>query len=429
MALWAFGINHKTASVDVREQVAFSPESMRDAHERMCAELNIDEGLILSTCNRTEIVVHGAITETQILEWLSSYHEIAASELAKCTYSHVDSDAVNHLMRVACGLDSLVLGEPQILGQVKSAYAVAKEAGTVSGPFHHLFQTVFNTAKSVRTKTAIGANPVSVAFAAVSLSQRIFSSLKETNALLIGAGETIDLVAQHLHQKGVHNMVVANRTLTRAEELAARFDARAVLLSDIPDELPAADIIISSTASQLPILGKGMVESALRKRKHRPQFMVDIAVPRDIEAEVGQLDDVYLYTVDDLKEVIDEGKRSRATAAEEAVGIIEQAVQAYVSEVRAQDVVGTIKSYRDLAHEHKENELLKALKSLETGADAEKVLSALARNLTNKIIHAPTVALSKAAKAGRIDVIDTAKGILGLEETNWVGKEHEKVDS
>src|SRR5690606_30929110 len=282
MAFLALGINHKTASVDVRERVAFTPEQMVEALQQLCRLTSSGEAAILSTCNRSELYVRQESPEADaVLRWLADFHGLSLDDLRACAYVHTEDEAVRHMMRVACGLDSLVLGEPQILGQMKSAYAVAREAGTVGPLLGRLFQATFSTAKTVRTDTAIGENPVSVAFAAVSLARQIFSNLQNSQALLIGAGETITLVARHLHEQGVKRIVVANRTLERASQLAAEFGARAVLLSEIPDELVGSDIVISSTASQLPILGKGADERALKLRKHKPMFMVDIAVPRD----------------------------------------------------------------------------------------------------------------------------------------------------
>lgn len=314
MAFLALGINHKTASVDVRERVAFTPEQLVEALQQLCRLTDSREAAILSTCNRSELYIEqDQLSADIVLRWLADYHHLSLDELRASAYVHEDDAAVRHMMRVASGLDSLVLGEPQILGQMKSAYAVAREAGTIGPLLGRLFQATFNAAKQVRTDTAIGENPVSVAFAAVSLAKQIFSDLQRSQALLIGAGETITLVARHLHELGVKRIVVANRTLERASLLAEQFGAHAVLLSDIPAELVRSDIVISSTASQLPILGKGAVESALKLRKHKPIFMVDIAVPRDIEPEVGELDDVYLYSVDDLHEV--SPKTSRAAKA------------------------------------------------------------------------------------------------------------------
>lgn len=415
MALLALGINHKTASVAIREQVAFAPEQMEEALKRACRLSDVDEVSILSTCNRTEIYCSGSYrTADLLLKWLSDYHQLDLNDLRHNSYQYQDESAAAHMMRVASGLDSLVLGEPQILGQLKSSYAVALAAGTLGPELGRLFQYAFSVAKQVRTHTAIGQNPVSVAYAAVSLAQHIFADLSQSSALLVGAGETIDLVSRHLMQSGIGKLVVANRTLERAQQLASQFGAEAVLLSDIPDVLMDADIVISSTASQLPILGKGAVERALKKRKHRPMFMVDIAVPRDIEAEVEELADVYLYTVDDLQEVIQENVKSRESAAREAETLINQAVADFMYQLRELNAVTTLRAMRDKAHAFKEQELEKALRQLQNGRPAEAVLQQLAHGLTNKLIHSPTVQMKKASAKGRNDLLLLTQELYGL---------------
>ncbi|SEQ89257.1 glutamyl-tRNA reductase [Amphritea atlantica] len=415
MALLALGINHKTASVSVREKVAFAPEQMADALAQACELAHLKEVAILSTCNRTELYCSTELEGTRaLLEWLGSYHSLDPDELQRCSYAHWGQEAAQHMMRVASGLDSLVLGEPQILGQLKSSYAVSQNAGVVGAELDRLFQQTFAVAKKVRTDTAIGENPVSVAYASVSLAQHIFADLSQSKALLIGAGETIELVARHLSEAGVKQMTVANRTLVRAEALAEEFNARAILLGDIPDALEDADIVIASTASQLPILGKGAVESALKKRKHRPIFMVDIAVPRDIEHEVAELDDVYLYTVDDLKEVIEENVRSRETAAQEAETLVEAGASEFMRQLRALGAVETVMSLRQQAEQLRDVELEKALRQLNNGKDAQMVLNNLARGLTNKLIHSPTVQLRKASAEGRDDYLEMAQDLFQL---------------
>jgi len=420
MTLLAFGINHNTATLDVRERVAFAPEQMAAALVDANGAAGLEEVAILSTCNRTEIYVITAQTEHSVLQWLADYHKMSADDLEPCHYLYRDAEAIRHMMAVASGLDSLVLGEPQILGQIKSAYAVAREAGAIGGFLHGAFQHVFTIAKRVRTETAIGENPVSVAYAAVTLAQQIFSDLKKGTALLVGAGETIELVAKHLKDQGLHKLIVANRTLGRASDLAGRFGAEAILLSDIPEHLHRADIVISSTASQLPLLGKGAVESALKQRKHQPMFMVDIAVPRDIEAEVGELDDVYLYTVDDLRDVIDESKRSRVDAARKADTIIDEGVAQYLRDQRARSSVDTIRAYRQQAETLRELELQRAQKLLANGAAPEQVLNQLARSLTNKLLHAPTAAMKQASAEGRGEVIVAAREIFQLHDSDEV---------
>ena len=417
MAFLALGINHKTASVAVRERVAFTPEQLVEALQQLCTLTCSREAAILSTCNRSELYIEQETLEVeQVLRWLADYHQLSLDELRACAYVHEDDGAVRHMMRVASGLDSMVLGEPQIFGQLKSAYAVAREAGTIGPLLGRLFQAAFSTAKQVRTDTAIGENPVSVAFAAVSLAKQIFSDLHRSQALLIGAGETISLVARHLHDQGVKRIVVANRTLERASQLAEQFGAHAVLLSEIPDELVNSDIVISSTASQLPILGKGAVERALKLRKHKPIFMVDIAVPRDIEPEVGELDDIYLYSVDDLHEVIEENLKSRQGAAQLAEDMVLGGAGDFMLRLRELAAVDVLKSYRQQAERLRDDELAKAQRMLVNGSAAEDVLLQLARGLTNKLLHAPSVQLKKMSAAGRLDALAMAQELFALNE-------------
>lgn len=416
MTLLAFGINHTTAPLAIRERVAFAPDSIERALIEARDQAGLAEVAILSTCNRTEIYAACELGGEQLLRWLLAHTAMGEHDLRDCYYCFRDEEAVNHMMKVAGGLDSLVLGEPQILGQMKSAYAVASQAGTIGGRLHNTFQQVFGIAKRVRSETAIGENPVSVAYAAVSLAQQIFSDLKQDTALLIGAGETIQLVARHLREQGIKRLIVANRTLERAQQLAREFAAEAILLADIPEHLHRADIVISSTASQLPLLGKGAVESALKKRKHKPVFMLDIAVPRDIESEVGSLDDVYLYTVDDLHAVIDQNKKSRAAAADKAREIIAEGVAQYRDALRAQDAVATIRAYRTRAEALGAAELDKARRALAAGGDPEQLLEQLTRNLTNKLLHTPSASLRRASAQGRVEVIQIARDLFDLSD-------------
>lgn len=417
MAFLALGVNHKTASVDVRERVAFTPEQLVEALQQLCRLTDSREAAILSTCNRCELYVEqDHLTADTVLRWLAEYHRLSLDDMRASVYIHEGDAAVRHMMRVASGLDSLVLGEPQILGQMKSAYAVAREAGTVGPMLGRLFQATFSAAKQVRTDTAIGENPVSVAFAAVSLAKQIFSDLQRSQALLIGAGETITLVARHLYDLGVKKIVVANRTLERASVLAEQFGAHAVLLSDIPQQLVHSDIVISSTASQLPILGKGAVESALKQRKHKPIFMVDIAVPRDIESEVGELDDVYLYTVDDLHEVVEENLKSRQGAAQVAEELVSTGADEFMTRLRELAAVDVLKVYRQQNERLRDEELLKAQRQLANGNNAQDVLAQLARSLTNKLMHAPSVQLKKLSAEGRLDALAMAQELFALNE-------------
>jgi len=424
MTLFVFGINHTTASVDMREKLAFAPEITAPALQQLVSQTAVSEAAILSTCNRTEI--YGRLVEADeqtgesyrvVCQWLSDYHQVPLEQVQHHSYFQKADQAVKHMMRVASGLDSMVLGEPQILGQLKSSFSVARQEKTATSYLIRMFQSAFNMAKYVRTHTAIGENPVSVAFAAVAMARQIFANLEDQTALLIGAGETIELVARHLHDSGVKRIIVANRTLARAQELALEFNAQAVLLSEIPDHLADADIVISSTASQLPILGKGAVERALKQRKHKLMFMVDIAVPRDIEAEVAQLDDVYLYTVDDLKDVIDAGMRSRQEAAKAAEVMIEDGLLSYLESERSLDAVDSIRDYRQRMETIRDDELERALALLAKGEEVQVVMQRLARSLTNKMMHAPTVQLKKASALGDDQSLALLQTMFDLNKT------------
>ncbi|MGK0476096.1 MAG: glutamyl-tRNA reductase [Oleispira sp.] len=437
MGIIALGINHKTAPVAVREKVSFDPATMPDALQQVLQALTpVTEVSILSTCNRTEIycsyINEGDKADTQtgqaLLSWLSHHHGVDEQVLSDSSYIYHDTDAVQHMMRVASGLDSLVLGEPQILGQFKSAFAVSQQAGTTGSDLGRLFRQTFSVAKDVRTNTAIGQNPVSVAYAAVSMAKHIFTDFSKSTALLIGAGETIDLVAKHLKDAGIKQIIVANRTLARAQKLAEQFHAEAVLLEDIAQELPRADIVISSTASPLPILGKGTVESALKKRRHSPMFMVDIAVPRDIEEEVGDLNDVFLYTVDDLKGIIEENVKSREDAAKQAEELIISGVERFMRELRSLDVVSTVTSLRTQVEKLRDECLVKARKQLANGDDPTKVLQQFAHTYTNKILHTPTKQMRKAGAEGQLEIMDWVQELFQLSSNteNSVTENKEK---
>ena len=418
MTLLAFGINHKTAPVDIREKVAFAPDKLGVALQELLTLTAVNEAAIVSTCNRTELYCDLSEADSaEVVAWFRAYHSLSAEELDPYIYTHLDNQAVQHILRVASGLDSLVLGEPQILGQIKDAYHTASQAGAIGHLLNRLFQHTFSVAKEVRTDTAIGSSPVSVAFAAVSLAKQIFSDLSEHTALLIGAGDTIDLVARHLNDQGIKHLIVANRTVERAMTLANQFmHSEAIALADMPSRLAEADMIISSTASQLPILGKGAVESALKSRKHRPMFMVDIAVPRDIEPEVGALSDVYLYTVDDLHEVIEEGRQSREEAAEQAQEIIENQVEHYMGWLRSLEAVDTIRGYREQAERLRDEAMQHARRQLAAGRDPETVMSELARVLTQKLLHQPTVQMNRAAFEGREDLLEAVRELFNLKD-------------
>ena len=415
MTLLVAGINYNTAPVAVRERLAFPTESLESALKALRNSHKITGAAILSTCNRTEFYYQAEDKENNtLIEWIADTKKIAPADFTPYLYKHTDTHSIRHMFRVACGLDSMVLGEPQILGQMKTAYQAAYEAGTLGKNLGKLFHHTFSAAKKVRTDTAIGSSPVSVAFAAVQLAQQIFDSLHEQTALLIGAGETIELTARHLHQNGIGRIIIANRTYDKAHALAAQFDGYAISLSELSTHLAEADIVVSSTASQLPILGKGRVESAIKKRKHKPMFMVDLAVPRDIEAEVEQLSDVYLYTVDDLQHTIDQNMDSRRKAAEQAEEIIDTQVEYFLAWMRSQGAQTVIKDYRLQAELTRDQALKKALSQLNKGQSAEETLNRLAHTLTNKLIHTPSIQLREAGASDRHDLVAAAKEIFKL---------------
>jgi len=415
MPLLALGLNHTTAPVSIRERVTFGPDIVVAALRSLTEQRGVREAVILSTCNRTELYCETESDDGELTrDWLAGFHGLAVEDIAPYLYSHRGHHAIAHLLQVASGLDSLVLGEPQILGQVKSAYQTACDAGRTGKLLTRLFQHAFATAKQVRTDTAIGDSPVSVAFAAVSLARQIFTELSQQTAMLIGAGETIELAARHLVQNGIGRLIVANRTISRAEELAQQFDAYAVSLAEIPTHLADADIVISSTASPVPVLGKGTVESALRKRRHQPMFMVDIAVPRDIEAEVAELEDVYLYTVDDLDEVIQDNLRSRQDAAAQAREIIDFQVDEFVAWMRSLDAVGLIQDYRQQAGAIRDEVLHKAQRMVESGKPADEALAFLANTLTNKLLHTPSAQLREASSCGQTELLEAANKLFQL---------------
>lgn len=415
MSLLAFGVNHTTAPLELRERIIICSDSMPEALSRLSGETGIQEAAILSTCNRTEIYCSiEQIPEYRPVQWLSDFHGMSHEQLRPYLYQHPDANAVKHILRVASGLDSMILGEPQVLGQLKDAYRTALQVGSIGKLLSRLFQHSFRVAKQIRSSTTIGTHPVSVAFAAVRLSQQIFGDLNNHTALLIGAGDTIELAARHLRENGLQKMIIANRTLEKSQQLATEFSAYAIPLADIPHHLAEADIVISSTASQLPILGKGAIERAIRRRKHRPMFMVDIAVPRDIEPEAGELEDVYLYTVDDLQDVIHENLRNRRQAALQAEEIIDVQVTHFMDWLNSLDAVTTIRSLREQAQSIQAEVLLNARQKLRSGADPEEVLHEVTRLLTNKLIHSPSAQLRAAGANGRKDLLSAAQEIFNL---------------
>ncbi len=404
MHLFTVGVNHTTAPIDIRENVAFQNEKLGHALRDLSMH-GIHEAAILSTCNRTEVYCNTEDPQ-KALQWLANYHQLQPQNIQPYMYTLPSQDAVKHAFRVASGLDSMVLGEPQILGQMKQAVKIAESAGTLGTLLHKLFQRTFAVAKEVRSNTEIGANSLSMAAASVKLAQRIFGDLQRQKVLLIGAGEMVELCAEHFATQKPASITIANRTLERAQDLAARIGGNAILLADLPDRLSEFDIVITSTASTLPIVGLGMVERAIRARKHKPMFMVDLAVPRDIEPEAGELDDIFLYTVDDLAAVVQEGLVNRQEAAVQAEGIIELRVDHFMHWLKTRDAVPTIRALREQADRLRLSELEKAQKQLARGDDPAAVMEALSNALTNKLLHGPSHALN-----------------------NTVGDEHTQLDS
>ncbi|MEM9623427.1 MAG: glutamyl-tRNA reductase [Pseudomonadota bacterium] len=417
MSILAYGLNYRTASIELRERIAFPEDSLRDALQQVTHDVaGVAEAAIISTCNRTELycAVHPQ-AEPDLSHWLSTNRPVSTSELAGATYQHWDVDAARHLMRVASGLDSQVLGEPQILGQVKSAYELARATGTLGPELNLLSQISLRTAKEVRTHTEVGRNPISVAYASVQLAQQIFEDISTKSALLLGAGETISLVADHLQSHGVANMAIANRTLANAETLASQYNAQALQLTDVAAHLANFDIVIASTGSSLPVVGKGAVEAAIKQRRRKPIFMVDIAVPRDIEAEVAELPDVYLYSIDDLTQIIEDNIQQRREAAEQAEQYVQAGSKLYLRERRVNQDKAILREFRHQAQNIQAEELRKAMKDLERGGDPEAVLRRFGNNLTNKLIHTPTVALREASADGRTEVLDALKSLYQLD--------------
>ena len=396
MQLTVIGLNHQTAPLGIREKLAFAAEKLPDAVNSLLDSGAAGEAVILSTCNRTELYCVGE--PAAVTEWLAAYQSLPAAEIRPYLYTYSCTDTVRHAFRVACGLDSMVLGEPQILGQIKDAVNAAQEQNTVGTWLNALFQKTFSVAKEIRSGTAVGEHSVSMAAAAVKMAAQIFPSVSKLNVLFVGAGEMIELVATYFAAENPRLMTVANRTLARAEELCGKLgiNAEPCLLSDIPEILHQYDVVISSTASPLPVIGKGMAERALKQRGQMPVFMLDLAVPRDIEAEIAELDDVYLYTVDDMAGVVQSGREARQKAAAEAEVMVEQKVAEFLEWQKSRENVPLIRALRDEGERARRHVLENAMKQLAKGASPEEVLERLSVQLTNKLLHSPTHTLSKA---------------------------------
>ncbi len=400
MQLLTLGLNHTTAPLAVREKVVFAAENLQPALSQLVRGGPVSEAAILSTCNRTELYcVTGE--PLQALDWLAAYHHMPAQQLKPFVYTLPEREAVRHAFRVASGLDSMVVGEPQILGQLKDAVQTASQAGTLGTLLHKLFQRTFAVAKEVRTNTGIGANVVSMAAAAVKLAGRIFPSISDQKVLFVGAGEMIELCATHFASHNPRAITVANRTLERAQQLAHRFNGQAILLRDLPEHLADYDIVVSCTASTLPILGKGLMERVIKARRYRPVFMVDLAVPRDIEPEVASLDDIFLYTVDDLAAIVKDGIDARSGAVAQAEAIIESQVGSFLHWMNAREAVPVIKALREKGEDTRRQELERAFRALGRGDDPRAVLESFSQGLTNKLLHGPTQALHEAGGEDR----------------------------
>ena len=415
MQLTAVGLNHQTAPLSIREKLAFAAACLPEAVRNLARSNAATEAVILSTCNRTELYCVGDSEE--IIRWLADYHSLPIEEISPYLYTLGMQETVRHAFRVACGLDSMVLGEPQILGQIKDAVRVAQEQESMGKKLNALFQKTFSVAKEVRTDTAVGENSVSMASASVKLAEQIFPDIGDLNVLFIGAGEMIELVATYFAAKNPRLMTVANRTLVRAQELCDKLgvNAEPCLLSDLPAILHDYDVVISSTASQLPIVGKGMVERALKQRQSMPLFMLDLAVPRDIEAEVGDLNDAYLYTVDDMVNIVQSGKEARQKAAAAAETLVSEKVAEFVRQQHGRQSVPLIKALRDEGEKARKQVLENAMKQLAKGATAEEVLERLSVQLTNKLLHSPTQTLNKAGEEDK-DLVHAVAQIYHLDK-------------
>ena len=409
--LHAFGLNHETAPVAVREKIAFPQDQLPQALTELTRQTPAEEVVILSTCNRTEIYCKTLHPEA-ITDWLSRHHQLDGFDISQYLYHLDGSAAAHHAFRVASGLDSMVLGETQILGQVKQAVRCAEEAGTLGPLLNKLFQHTFSVAKAVRSQTAIGERSVSMAAAALKLAVSVLGPIEEQHMLFIGAGEMVELVATYFMARNPRQVTVANRTFERGQDLALRLRGQCITLSALPGALHHHDIVVSSTASHLPLIGKGMVERALKQRKHRPMVMIDLAVPRDIEPEVSELDDVFLYTVDDLGHITQENRDSRQSAAQDAEQIIESRVHEFVDWVHTRDVVPTIRLLRDHAEHYRQLELERARRALARGEDPVHVMDMLSNGLMNKFLHHPVQTLNHSRGETRRHLADALHSLF-----------------
>ncbi len=419
MNLLVLGLSHETAPIELRERVAFSASELGDAITSFRTATRLEEVVVLSTCNRTEIICTGNIDDKEaIVQWLAQNRHCDLAALEPSLYHHAQMDAVSHLIRVSVGLDSMIIGEPQIFGQMKDAFLVASGIGATGPLLEPLFQHIFNSTKRVRSETAIGRHSVSAPATAIALARNIFSDLRSCRALLIGAGEMTEVAGQPLIEAQVQSLTIANRTPENARELASKFNAEVIPLSELPDQLDRFDLIYSATAARLPFIGKGLMERIIKKRKRSPVFILDLAVPRDVEPEVGELPDVYLYSLDDLQSTIADNLRKRNVAADEAEALIERASLAFKEERAARSNQATLLSLRQHLTHLGEVELAKAKASLDRGTPPDKVLEDLSRGLVNKIAHAPSLALKDAGKRGDSHFIDAVSTLFALDGSN-----------
>ncbi|NKI34139.1 glutamyl-tRNA reductase [Wenzhouxiangella sp. XN79A] len=413
MSLLALGLSHQTAPVAVRERLAFVPDRLGDALSALNAEIGIDECAIVSTCNRTELYVVGSEASISALaDWLHHWHGLAPGTYREELYGYAGNAAVAHLLTVTSGMDSMVLGEPQITGQVKQSWTAARAAGTLGPILDRLFQHAFQTAKHVRTETGIGHNPVTLPFAALKLAHQIHGDVRRLGALMVGAGEMIEDCCRHFAGQGLTRMTIANRSPRRAEKLAAEFAARAIGLDGLPEALHEHDVVVASTASPEPVVTSAMVREALRRRRRQPLFVLDLSVPRNVEPEIGELEDVYLYTIDDLREIAQRGHQKRLEALESAREIVAAQTHAFQRWMNLHGTSATLKQLREQAIDERDRLLERALRDLGAGHDAEDVLRKLGHRLTNRLLHTPSTALRRAAEHGDDPLLEAARRLL-----------------
>jgi glutamyl-tRNA reductase len=413
MSLFALGINHRSAQIAERESFAVTPGEVPEAVRHLASSPAVDEAVVLSTCNRTELYTVTRCHHS-VKEWLRSGRRIDDQASYSMLYEHHDLSMIEHLMSVASGLDSMVLGEPQILGQLKQAYQVAYETGTVGHRFQQLFPAVFEAAKLVRRQTNIGTSPVTMTYAVIQLAKQMYSNLKDCTVMLMGAGEVIELMADYLYQQQVKRLIVVNRTLERAHNIARNYKGVPVRFEQMPEFLNEADLVISATASSHPILHAQQLASAIKQRKNKPMFLADLAVPRDIDSAVSELKNVHLYNIDDLQGVLNENLQSRLEAAKQARSIIEMQATHYLHQLRVREASDMIRAYRKKMEQFRDGELTNALKALKNSDNPEVIIKAFAYRLTNKLIHQPTIKLRDAAYNGHETSLNLLKDLFDL---------------